>query len=266
MSRERKGRLENKVAIVTGAGAGIGRATAMAFADEDAFVAVTDIDPAAAAQTMDLIRAQGGMACFLEQDAGDEARWAEVVSHVVDMQGRLDVLVNNAGIQISRPLPETTLDDWRHVFRINSESVFLGTRTAIEAMKHQRSGSIINVSSTYAMVADHLNAAYCASKASVRHFTKAAALHCSHNRLGIRVNSVHPGVIDTPLLQREIAEVTHNRGLAASDAVRAEWDQLCPLGIGAAADIAHGIVYLAADESCYVTGSELVIDGGHLIR
>jgi 3(or 17)beta-hydroxysteroid dehydrogenase len=133
-------------------------------------------------------------------------------------------------------------------------------------MKPRRSGSIVDRSSTYAMVADPLNAAYCGSKAAVRNFTKAAALHCAQHRLGIRVNSVHPGVIATPMVEREIADVARSRGLAAADEVREEWEALCPLGIDEPIDIAHGLLYLASDELRYVTGSELVIDGGHIIR
>lgn len=259
-------RLKGKAAVITGAAAGIGRATALLFAQEGARVVLTDIDEAGGRTAVAEIAAAGGDAIFQHQDVGDEGRWAEVIDTACARCGRLDVLVNNAGIQLSKSLEETTLADWRRVFQINAESVFLGTRTAILAMKAQRSGSIVNLSSTYAMVADALNAAYCGSKAAVRHFTKAAALHCAQHQLGIRVNSVHPGVIETPMVEREIADVTQARGLATSDTVREEWAALCPLGIGQAVDIAQGIVYLASDESRYVTGSELVIDGGHIIR
>lgn len=175
------------------------------------------------------------------------------------------MLVNNAGVQISKSLADTTLDDWRRVFQINVEGVFLGTRFSTAVMKQRGGGSIINVSSTMAMLVNELSAAYCASKAAVSHFTKAAALDGAANGNRVRVNSIHPGVIATPMIEREIADVAGERGDATTDAVRAEWTTLCPLGIGEPADIAYGIVYLASDESKYVTGSELVIDGGHLI-
>jgi 3(or 17)beta-hydroxysteroid dehydrogenase len=257
-------RLSGKVAIITGAAAGIGLATAKVFAREGASVMMTDCDTVsgnAAAKEL----ARFGATHFEQHDVASEANWRLIINATTQRFGPPDILVNNAGIQLTRGLEETTLDDWRRVFSVNTEGTFIGTRIAIESMKG-RGGSIVNVSSTYSMVADGLNAAYCASKAASRHFTKAAALYCADRKYNIRVNAVHPGVVMTPMLEREIAAVTADRGLPDTSAVESEWGRICPLGIGEASDIADGILYLASDESKYVTGSDLVIDGGHIIR
>jgi 3(or 17)beta-hydroxysteroid dehydrogenase len=260
-------RLTGKTAIITGAANGIGAAIATLFAAEGARVLLSDIDEAEGQAVLHRITRAGGTAHFLAQDVTDEAAWPNVIETAVQCFGGLHCLVNNAGVQLSRPLDQTSLADWRKVFSVNAEGVFLGTSCAIEAMaRAQTSGSIVNISSTFAMVADHLNAAYCASKAASRQFTKAAALHCAERGIRVRVNSIHPGVIATPMLEREIQDVTAERGLTTDATVRAEWAKLTPLGIGRPEDIAYGALYLASDESVYVTASELVIDGGHLAR
>lgn len=255
-------KLEGKIAIVTGAAAGIGRAAATLLARAGATVIITDIDTQAGEATAASLPG----AWFIAHDVASEAAWSAVMAAVLARHGRLDILVNNAGIQLTRPLEETSLDDWHRVMAVNADSAFLGTRLAVVAMKATGGGSIVNLSSTFGIVADGLNAAYCASKAAVRHFTKAAALYCADRGYNIRVNSVHPGLAWTPMLEREIVDVAAERGHATTDAVKAEWNRICPLGIGTAEDIAEGILYLASDASKYVTGSELVIDGGHIIR
>ncbi|MCW0182232.1 glucose 1-dehydrogenase [Zavarzinia sp.] len=255
-------KLQGRIAIVTGGAAGIGFAAATLLSREGATVVLTDIDEAggiAAAATLP-------GALFIAHDVASEASWQAVMAAVIDRFGRLDILVNNAGIQLTRALEETSLDDWHRVMNVNADSAFLGTKLAIGIMKTTGGGSIVNLSSTFGIIADGLNAAYCASKAAVRHFTKAAALYCADRGYGIRVNSVHPGLAWTPMLEREIVDVAAQRGLSDTSSVRAEWNRICPLGVGTAEDIAEGILYLASDASKYVTGSELVIDGGHIIR
>ena len=257
------GWVEAKVAVVTGAGSGIGRTAARLLAAEGATVYATDIDGAAAAATAEAI---GGTARGLAHDVRDEAGWERVMADVAGRHGRLDILANCAGIQLTRGLLETSLDDFRHVFQVNVESVFLGTRAAVKAMLPAGRGSIVNIASNFANIADGLNTAYCASKAAVAHFTRAAALDCAQRGTRIRVNSIHPGCIDTPMLEREIVDVAAKRGDPDTSCVRAEWQTLAPLGIGAPEDVGWAVVYLASDRSPYTTGSESVIDGGHIIR
>lgn len=258
-----RGWVEGKIAIVTGAGSGIGRAAARLLSAEGATVCLTDIDGAAAEAAAAAI---GGSARAMAQDVTDEADWEAVVAAVLEREGRLDVLVNCAGIQLTRGLIETSLADFRHVLRVNVESVFLGTRAAVGAMLPEKTGSIVNIASNFANIADGLNTAYCASKAAVAHLTKAAALDCARRGTRIRVNSIHPGCINTPMLEREIVDVAARRGDPDTASVRAEWQGLAPLGIGTPEDIGWAVVYLASDRSPYTTGSELVIDGGHIIR
>jgi len=265
VDRERSvGRLEGKVAIVTGGAAGIGLSIVTVFLREGASVILADRDVSFGKAAETALRNDGNVV-FRAHDVAVESDWRSLVDDTVQRFGRLDVLVNNAGIQLTKGLEETTLEDWRRVMSVNTEGAFIGTRTAIGVMK-ERGGSIVNVASTYGIVADGLNAAYCASKAATTHFTKAAALYCADKKYNIRVNAVHPGVIMTPMLEREIAAVAEERGLSDTTSVESEWGKICPLGIGEGTDIAEGVLYLASSESKYVTGSDLVIDGGHIIR
>ena len=258
-------RIQDKVCIVTGAARGIGRGCADRFVAEGGFVFLCDRDGDAADEAA---AAMGNAARAHRMDVSIEDDWIRLIDMVLAAHGRLDVLVNNAGIQFSKTLDETTLEDWRRIMAVNADGAFLGCKHGVAAMKRSSkgggTGSIINMSSTYAMVADELNIAYCASKAAMRHLTKAVALGCAREGTRIRVNSIHPGIIMTPLLENEMAEIVRKTPGMTIDRLRADWLKLFPLGFGEPADIAAGALFLASDESRYMTGSELVMDGGHL--
>ncbi len=250
------GRVQDKVCLITGGTAGIGYASAELMCREGAKVALTDIRAAegeAAAQTL---RDQGYDAIFIEQDVTDEARWKEVVAEVVARYGRLDVLVNNAGVGAGTDLEESDLAHWRFVHSVNLEAVFMGTQNAVKQMKLNGGGSIINISSIEGIIGDPRSGAYNASKGGVRLFTKSAALYCAEKKYNIRVNSVHPGFTKTPMVD-SVSDV-----FGPEDLKRIQSEIV--LGYMAEPeDQGYGILYLASDESRYVTGTELVIDGGY---
>jgi 3(or 17)beta-hydroxysteroid dehydrogenase len=266
------GRVSNKVAFVTGAAAGIGRAGALALAREGAAVMVTDIDERGARVVADEVRSIGGEALACRHDVGEEADWAAAIAATLAEWGRLDVVVNNAGLGTNRPLLETSLDDWHALLRVNLDGVFLGTRMGVEAMRHLESrpraatGSVINISSILGLVGMPDTAAYSASKGAVRLFTKTVALECAANGWRVRANSIHPGFILTPLVESAMITLAERAGtdVAAQTQTIAA---LHPLNrMGQAEEIASGIVYLASDESAFMTGAELVIDGGYTAR
>ena len=251
-------RMRGKVAIVTGAAMGIGRACAIRLAEEGAAIVATDLDPARGAAVADEIKCKGGDAIFVQHDVAQESAWTNVIQTTLERYGKLDVLVNNAGIALAQDVEHTTLDEWRRLMSINLDGVFLGTKHAVVAMKANRSGSIINLSSIEGLIGDPNLAAYNASKGVVRLLTKSSALYCAKAGYNIRVNSVHPGYIWTPMVENFLK--------SQGDVVegRKQLDSLHPIGhIGDTDDIAYGVVYLASDESKFVTGTELVIDGGY---
>lgn len=251
-------RMKGKTALVTGAAKGLGEATAAMLAREGARVMLTDVDEESGREATERIGRDGGDAAFLRHDVSSEDDWRRVMEATLQRLGQLDVVVNNAGVALARDIEHTTLDEWRWLMSINLDGVFLGTRFAIEAMKPARRGSIINLSSIEGLVGDPNLAAYNASKGGVRLLTKSAALHCAKSGYGIRVNSIHPGYILTPMVE----SYTESTGDAA--AARRALEALHPLGrIGEPDDIAYGVLYLASDESKFVTGAELVIDGGY---
>ena len=253
-------RVAGKVAMVTGAAAGIGEATARLLAREGANVVLTDVDDSAGARIADEIVAAGANALYLHHDVSSEAHWQAAVRIAVERFGRLDVLVNNAGIAWGGPPEEESLERWRKLMSVNLDGVFLGTRQAILAMKRQApaGGSIINISSIEGLVGDPNLSTYNASKGGVRLYTKAVALYCARSRLNIRVNSVHPGYVWTPMVE----DYLESQGDAKAG--RTALDALHPIGhVGEPDDVAYGVLYLASDESKFVTGAELVIDGGY---
>jgi 3(or 17)beta-hydroxysteroid dehydrogenase len=251
-------RLLGKSAIVTGGALGIGRACALKFAEEGATVAVTDLDATKGPLVVEEIRRRGGDAIFVRQDVADEAGWVEVMRATTERYKKVDVLVNNAGVALSKDVEHTTLEEWRRLMSVNLDGVFLGIKHAIPAMKSTGGGSIINLSSIEGLIGDPNLAAYNASKGGVRLLTKSAALYCAKSGYNIRVNSVHPGYIWTPMVENYLK----SQGDVAAG--RKLLDSLHPIGhVGEPDDIAYGVLYLASEESKFVTGTELVIDGGY---
>ncbi|MBV1694020.1 MAG: glucose 1-dehydrogenase [Hyphomicrobiales bacterium] len=253
------GQLDGRVALVTGAAAGIGAACARLMAAEGAAVAITDIDEARGRETADAIGRDGGRALFLAQNVTDEAAWPHVVSQIERTFGRLDAVVANAGIAILGPVTEMSLADWRRQQAVNVDAVFLTAKYTIPALSRAGGGSIVMMSSIAGLRGSPGLAGYSATKGAVRLFAKSMAMECAMAGLNIRVNSVHPGIIDTEIWGKMPAGNRRNAPLdphaMAATAV--------PLSrIGTVEDVARAVVYLVSDASSYVTGSELVVDGG----
>ena len=257
------GQVQGKVALVTGGASGIGEAVAELLAREGASVAVTDIDDLKGPEVVAGIKKAGHEAVFLHQDVTSEARWVEVVTEVEKRFGRLDILVSNAGIGISVPsIVDMSLEDWRRQTAINLDGVFLSVKHCLPAMRRTGGGSIIMMSSLAGLRGAPGLSGYCATKGGVRLFAKAIAMECASAGDGIRVNSVHPGIIDTPIwgkIPTEAAGSGRNAPIDPEERAKLA----TPLGrAGHAIEIASGVLYLASDASSYVTGTELVIDGG----
>lgn len=248
-------RLKGKVALITGAAAGIGRAISRLFAQEGAKVVATDIDEPRGVELAEEIRKDGGECTFMRLDVSKEEDWERVMGRVLEEFGGLDILVNNAGIMLRRRIEEMTVEEWRRVMSINLDGVFLGTKYAIRAMKG-KGGSIVNISSAVGIVGTPDDtSAYIASKGAVRLFTKAAALECSKMGYGynIRVNSVHPGVIVTSMTE----------SMMEDEELKKKLIERHPIGfLGSPMDVAYAVLYLASEEARFVTGAELVVDGG----
>jgi NAD(P)-dependent dehydrogenase (short-subunit alcohol dehydrogenase family) len=246
-------RLEGKVAMISGGARGMGASEAKLFAKEGARVVIGDVLEDQGHKTEAEISENGGEAVFVRLDVTNEADWKRAVGTAVRRFGRLDVLVNNAGILVSSTIEDMPVEMWDRVMDVNAKGVFLGTKAAIGQMKQSGGGSIINISSISGLVGqDWVNAGYNASKGAVRIFTKAAAVQYAGD--GIRVNSIHPGPIATPMTAE---------GRTDPERLRLT-EQRTPLGrYGEPEEVAYGALFLASDESSYMTGSELVIDGGY---
>ncbi len=248
------GRLDGKVALISGAAKGQGAVEAELFAAEGASVLVTDVLEGPIAETVSAIRAEGGTADSATLDVTSEDDWIQAISTARSLFGRLDILVNNAGIVSRDSIEATDTDEWDRVMAVNAKGSFLGTKHAIPLMRTGGGGSIVNVSSTGALVASPtLGVPYNASKAAVHLLTKVTALQ--HAGEGIRCNSVHPGPIDTDMLE----------AITSDSAKRADYERRIPMGrLGKPEEVAAAVLFLASDEASFITGAELVIDGGML--
>lgn len=249
------GRVEGKIAWVTGAGLGLGRESARRLAAEGAHVICADIDGTLAEEAAAEI---GGRA--VTQDVAKLGDWEAAAASIRENEGRLDVMVNNAGIAPIGTIESTTVEDWHRCMAVNSDGVFFGCRIAVGLMKENGAGSIINLSSIDGIIGESHLAAYCAAKGAVRTLTKAVAVHCGEQGYGIRCNSIHPGYIWTPQTEGYLD------GLGVLEEERAKVLARHPIGrLGRPEDIANMVLYLASDESSFVTGAEMVVDGGYLM-
>ena len=265
-------RVKGKIALVTGAASGIGRACAQRLASEGATVVATDVQDDAGRDCVAAIKKAGGDAIYLHHDVASEDAWVSVVAETKQRFGRLDVLVNNAGIAIASLVTDMSLADWRRQSSINLDGVFLGVKHALPLLRASGGGSIVNISSLAGLKGAAGLAGYCATKGGVRLFTKAVAMECAAAKDKVRVNSVHPGIIETAIWG-SIAEgmPVGSAGATRQGANAPDLDALStiavPTGVkGFPEDIAAGVLYLASDDSRYVTGTELVIDGGMSTR
>lgn len=252
-------RLSDKTVLITGGTLGIGLATAELFASNGAVVFITGRNADTGAAAVGKLEDKGLKATFLPQDVCSEADWERVLAEISTSGNSLNILVNNAGMCEFKTIEDTSLEDWRAVMAVNLDGVFLGTKLAIAMMKESGGGSIVNISSIGGMIGTAVLPAYSASKAGVRLLSKCAALHCGEQGYGIRVNSLHPGFIETELS----TGLLETLGGGSVDEGRTMMASKHPIGrVGTVSDAAEAILYLSSDESSFMTGSELVLDGG----
>jgi 3(or 17)beta-hydroxysteroid dehydrogenase len=249
-------RLKDKVAIITGAGAGLGRADALRLAEEGARLVLTDINADAGQAVADACDA-----IFVEQDVGDEATWPMVIEKATTAYGKINVLVNNAGIAIVAHVENTTTEQWRKTMRVHLDGTFFGCHYVIPAMRAAGGGSIINMSSTAALVGISPYFAYSAAKGGIRALSKSVAMHCRENKLNIRCNSVHPGSISTPMVHHALETLSGFKLMEQEDPEASRK----AMGIGEPMDVANLVLFLASDESKHINGTELVIDNGDTV-
>lgn len=247
-------RLPDKIAIVTGGGQGIGAAICQRFAAEGATVVLAELNAAAGREAAAAIATSGGRCRFESLDVCSESSWQRLFDTVQREFGHLDVLVNNAGVDIPNDIERMSIEEWRRTLAVNLDGTMLGCRGAIALMKAKRQGSIVNIASVASLVGSPGTAAYGASKSAILGLTRAVALHCAAERYGIRVNMVHPGPVRTPMVEKYAQENPEFLDYMQKN---------IPLGtLGEPLDIANGALFFACDESRWVTGSSLVIDGG----
>jgi NAD(P)-dependent dehydrogenase (short-subunit alcohol dehydrogenase family) len=266
------GRLQDRVALITGAAAGIGEATARRFAEEGAIVIAADIDDAAGQKLVAALNAGGQRAHYRHLDIASEADWQQTTAWLRERFGGIDILVNNAGIAVVKPIAETTLEDFRRVMRINVEGVFLGIKHGAEVMRERArarpaGGAIVNLSSVLGMRGLPDNIAYGTSKGAVRQMTKCAAIEFAERGDNIRVNSVHPAITQTPMVAAELKEWSQSATLGTTDeaATRDAFAARLPLKrLGTPLDIANMVLFVASDECAFTTGAEFAADGGRL--
>ena len=246
-------RVKGKIALITGGASGIGKAAAILLAEEGAQIIVSDINVKSANETANEI---GNSAIAYEHDVTDEGSWKILLSKIKHKFGHINILVNCAGIAMIGNIEETTLEDWKNIHAEDLDSIFLGCKTALPIMVDNGPGSIKNLSSISGIIAGHNLAAYNSAKAGVRHLTKSIALHCAKKKYDIRCNSVHPAFINTNMLDDILPKGNREESLE-------RLSRQVPLGrIGEVKDVAWAIVYLASEESKFMTGAEIVLDGG----
>ena len=254
------GRLDGKVALITGGASGLGKATGQLMAKEGATVVLSDLQEVEGTAVSKQIKENGGHCFFIKQDTTSEEGWQDICDSILENHGHLDILLNGAGVGSSAvEIEDMDFSTWRNCLSVNLDGVFLGCKYGIRAMRKGNGGSIINISSILGFAGLATATNYCASKGGVRLLTKAAALECARKTPLVRVNSIHPGFIDTPM----VAGAIQRRGPEFRNYI----EENVPLGeLGEPNDIAEGVVYLASDGAKFVTGSELTIDGGFLAR
>ncbi|WP_127904228.1 glucose 1-dehydrogenase [Solirhodobacter olei] len=258
-------RVKEKVALVTGARRGLGAAIAAMLAREGAKVVLTDRKAEGSNEVVKEIVDAGGEAIFLEHDVTRPEDWDRVISETVKRFGKLSILVNNAGVGAGMDIEAVTLEEWRWVMGINLEGTMLGTQRGISAMKKTGGGSIVNISSIEGLVGDSRMVAYDSSKAGIVLLSRSAALYCAEEKYNIRVNTVHPGFIDTKMVGGFLEHIARDINKDGDvERARRELEERHPLGhLGEPDDVAYAVLYLASDEAKFATGTELVIDGGY---